>query len=65
MFQPKYGSVLYEKLSECGLKTGIRLTSFCECGKRTMMISSSGLWLKLSGTKATEGKREIGNEGDE
>lgn len=36
--------------------------TFCECGKRTMMIRSSGLWLKVNGTQATEGKREIGNE---
>lgn len=65
MFQPKYGSVLYEKLSKCGLKTGLKLTSFCECGKRTMQTYGSGLWLKVSGTQATEGKREIGNERDE
>lgn len=50
------------KLSECGLRTGIKLMSFCECGKRTMMITSSGLWLKLSGAKATEEKRENGND---
>ena len=36
--------------------------TFCECGKRTMMITSSGLWLKVSGKQATEVKREIGNE---
>ena len=62
MYQPKYGSVLYEKLSECGLKTGIRLTSFCECGKRSMIVNSSGLWLRLSGTQVIKEKREIGNE---
>ena len=62
MFQPKFGSVLSVKLSECGSRTGIQLMSFCECGKRTMMITSSGLWLKVSGKQATEVKREIGND---
>jgi hypothetical protein len=60
MFQPKYGSVSLEKLSECGLKTGIKLMSFCECGKRSMITTSSGLWLKLSGTQVTVVKGEIG-----
>jgi hypothetical protein len=55
-------SVSSVKLSECGLRTGIKLMSFCECGKRTMMITSSGLWLKLSGIKVTEDKRESGND---
>lgn len=55
-------SVSSVKLSECGLRTGIKLMSFCECGKRTMMITSSGLWLKLSGVRETEGKKESGNE---
>ena len=50
------------KLSECGSKTGIKLMSFCECGKRTMMITSSGLWLKISGLKGTEDNKENGND---
>ena len=62
MCNKKYGGVSYEKLSECGLKIGIALTSFCECGKRSMMIQSSGLWLRISGARETEVKREIGNE---
>ena len=36
--------------------------SFCECGKRTMMITSSGLWLQLSGRLETEVKKENGND---
>ena len=62
MYQNFSTSVSSVKLSECGLRTGIKLMSFCECGKRTMMIMSSGLWLKLSGIKATEDKRTSGNE---
>ena len=62
MYQNFSTSVSSVKLSECGLQTGMRLTSFCECGKRTMMITSSGLWLKLSGVKVTEDKKESGNE---
>ena len=53
-------SVSSVKLSECGLKTGINLMSFCECGKRTMMIRSSGLWLKVSGMQATKVNTENG-----
>lgn len=62
MYQNFSISVSSVKLSECGLRTGIKLMSFCECGKRTMMITSSGLWLKLSGIKGTEDKRENGND---
>jgi len=62
MYQNFSTSVSSVKLSECGLRTGIKLMSFCECGKRTMMITSSGLWLKLSGIKGTEDKRENGND---
>jgi hypothetical protein len=62
MYQNFSTSVSSVKLSECGLRTGIKLMSFCECGKRTMMITSSGLWLKLSGLKVTEDKRENGND---
>lgn len=62
MYQNFSTSVSSVKLSECGLRTGIKLMSFCECGKRTMMITSSGLWLKLSGIKETEDKRENGND---
>jgi len=62
MYQNFSTSVSSVKLSECGLRTGIKLMSFCECGKRTMMITSSGLWLKLSGIKGTEDKRTSGNE---
>jgi len=62
MYQNFSTSVSSVKLSECGLRTGIKLMSFCECGKRTMMITSSGLWLKLSGVKVTEDKKENGND---
>jgi len=62
MYQNFSTSVSSVKLSECGLRTGIKLMSFCECGKRTMMITSSGLWLKLSGIKVTEDKKENGND---
>lgn len=62
MHQNFNSSVSSVRLSECGSKTGIKLMTFCECGKRTMMITSSGLWLRLSGSSATEVKREIGNE---
>jgi len=62
MYQNFSISVSSVKLSECGLKTGIKLMSFCECGKRTMMIRSSGLWLKLSGMRETEHNKENGND---
>ncbi len=58
-------SVSSVKLSECGLRTGIKLMSFCECGKRTMMITSSGLWLKLNGSLETEVKKAIGGKKNE
>lgn len=57
-------SVSSVRLSECGSKTGIKLMTFCECGKRTMMITSSGLWLRLSGSSATEGRKMIGERHD-
>jgi hypothetical protein len=62
MYQNFSISLSSVKLSECGSKTGIKLMSFCECGKRTMMITSSGLWLKVSGIKATEVNTENGND---
>lgn len=64
MYQNFSISLSSVKLSECGLKTGIKLMSFCECGKRTMMITSSGLWLKLSGNSEIEGKKGIGEQND-
>ena len=61
MYQNFSISLSSVKLSECGLRTGIKLMSFCECGKRTMMITSSGLWLKVSGMLETEANTETGN----
>ena len=62
MYQNFSISLSSVKLSECGSKTGIKLMSFCECGKRTMMITSSGLWLKVSGIKAAKVNTENGND---
>ena len=64
MYQNFSISLSSVKLSECGLRTGIKLMSFCECGKRTMMITSSGLWLRLSGNSEIEGKKGIGGRND-
>ncbi len=61
MHQNFNSSVSSVRLSECGSKTGIKLMTFCECGKRTMMITSSGLWLRLSGMLETGVSTEIGN----
>lgn len=61
MHQNFNSSVSSVKLSECGSKIGIKLMTFCECGKRTMMITSSGLWLRLSGMLETGVNTEIGN----
>lgn len=63
MFKPKYGSVSLEKLSECASKTGIKLMSFCECGKKSMTIRSSGMKWRINGALATEDRKGNGNNG--
>jgi hypothetical protein len=65
MYKPKYGSVSFEKLSECGSKTGISLTGSCECGKTTIKVQSLRLMLKLNGLREIVEKREIGNDRNE
>jgi hypothetical protein len=62
MYQPKYGSLLYEKLSACELKTGTKLMTFCECGKKIIMIRSSALKWRRNGSLATEVRKGIGDE---
>ena len=62
MFNRKYGGVLYETLSECGSKTGTRLTTFCECGKRSIEVVSSGLMSRINGLLEIAAKKEIGND---
>ena len=62
MFNGKYGGVLYERLSECGSTTGIRLMTFCECGKKSIEVVSSGLMSRMNGLLEIAAKKEIGNE---
>ena len=63
MYQPKYGSLLYEKLSACESKTETRLMTFCECGKKIIMIRSSALKWRRNGRRATEVRKGTGNNG--
>jgi hypothetical protein len=63
MYQPKYGTLLYERLSECDLKTGTKLMTFCECGKKIIMMRSLGLMSKISGLRATVVRKGTGNNG--
>ena len=51
------------KLSECGLKTETKLMTFCECGKKIIMIRRSGMLSKINGRKATVVRKGIGNNG--
>jgi hypothetical protein len=62
MCNKKYGGVLYERLSECGSTTGIRLMTFCECGKRSIEVVSFGLMSRINGLLEIAAKKEIGNE---
>lgn len=62
MSRREFGGVLYEKLSECGLKTETKLTTFCECGKRTIEVASSGLMSRINGILAIAGKKTTGDK---
>lgn len=62
MYKPKYGSLLYEKLSECDLKTGTKLMTFCECGKKIIMIRSSAMKWRRNGSLETGVRKGIGDE---
>lgn len=63
MYQQKFGGLSSAKLSECGLKTETKLMTFCECGKKIMMIQRSGMLSKISGRRATGVRKGIGNNG--
>lgn len=63
MYQQKYGVLSSAKLSECGLKTETKLMTFCECGKKIMMIQRSGMLSKISGRRATGVRKGTGNNG--
>ena len=63
MYKQKFGGLSLVKLSECGLKTGTKLMSFCECGKKIMMVQRSGLMSRINGRRATEVRKGTGNNG--
>lgn len=63
MYKPKYGSLLYEKLSECESVTGTKLMTFCECGKKIIMIRSSAMKWRRNGNSVTEDRKGNGNNG--
>jgi hypothetical protein len=63
MYQQKYGTLLYERLSECESKTETKLMTFCECGKKIIMIRRSGMLSKISGRRETVVRKGTGNNG--
>jgi hypothetical protein len=63
MYQQKYGGLSFVKLSECESKTETKLMTFCECGKKIIMIQRSGMLSRISGRRATEVRKGTGNNG--
>lgn len=61
----KYGGTLSVTSLRNGLKTGLLLTSFCECGKKTIKVRSCGLMSRINGIWETEAIRGIGDDRDE